>query len=511
MLAIAKTVDVELPADIDALKALITVRDEQIVNLSAQLESLKQHILNLRRMHFGATSEKLPGQAELFQETATIPVPPLEPISITYERQRRGRPALPKDLPRERVDYDLSEAEKAEFDELKRIGEEVSETLEYTPAKLVVIEHARAKYVCSKDGETTIRTAFAQPSPLPKSNAGAGLLAQILVSTFADHLPLYRQEAIFKRHGVDLPRSTLCEWKLGSGELLAVLRPALIAHTLAGPRLHSDDTTMPLIVGGRGSTKTARLWGYLGAGARQTEEGTWVEHPPSVVFEFTDSREAVHPMRFLKDYQGYLQADAYSGYDALYKTGKIIEVGCWAHARRKYFEVAKGQPIPGLAAEAIRWIGKLYQIESGIKDQPPDVKLKVRQTESVPVLADFNRWLEGHYRSLLPQGPLGLAFGYTLRNWEALKRYTESGILLPDNNLLERQIRPIAKGRDAYLFVAAERGGHVAATLYSLIGTCKLNAVEPYAYLKDVLQRLPQHPINRVAELLPFNWKPAAR
>ena len=166
---------------------------------------------------------------------------------------------------------------------------------------------------------------------------------------------------------------------------------------------------------------------------------------------------------------------------------------------------------PGLAADAVKWIGKLYEIESRVKAHPPDAKLKVRQTEAVPVLADFKRWLEAHYPKLLPQGPLALAFGYTLRNWQALTRYCESGILTPDNNILERQIRPIAKGRDAYLFVAAERGGHVAATVYSLIGTCKLNRIEPYAYLKDVLQRLSSHPINRVSDLLPFNWKPVPR
>ncbi len=324
-------INVDSPTEFDVLKALLTERDLVIASLSAQLESLKQQILNLRRLHFGAKSEKLAGQAELFQETAAIPTPPQDIQTITYKRRRRGRPALPKNLARERIDYDLSDAEKAEFDAVDRIGEEVSETLEYTPAKLVVIEHARAKYVCRKDGESTIRTAFAQPSPLPKTNAGVGLLTQILVSTFVDHLPLYRQESIFKRHGVELPRSTLCEWKLASGELLAVLRPALIAHTLNAPRLHSDDTTMPLIVGGRGSTKTARLWGYLGAGARRNEAGEWVEHPPAVVFEFTESRESMHPIKFLKHYEGYLQADAYSGYDALYRTGRIIEVGDRAH------------------------------------------------------------------------------------------------------------------------------------------------------------------------------------
>ena len=501
--------DIDLINDIGVLKVLITERDSVIANLSAQLESLKQQFLNLRRMHFGATSEKLSGQAELFVQTQALPVPPKDEITVTYKRQRRGRPSLPKDLPRERVNYDLSEAEKAEFDSVERIGEEISETLEYTPAKLMVIEHARAKYACSKDGDSTVRTAFAQPSPLPKTNAGAGLLAQILVSTFVDHLPLNRQERIFARHGVDLPRSTLCEWKLASGGLLAVLRAPLIAHTLGAPRLHTDDTTMPLIEGGRGCTKTARLWGYLGAGARRNDAGQWVEHPPSVVFEFTESRESKHPIRFLKDYQGYLQADAYSGYDILYRDGRIIEVGCFAHCRRKFFEIAKTQKTPGLAAQAVAWIAKLYRIESAIRGRPPDEKLAVRQAESVPVLSDFRIWLEGHYPTLLPQGPLGLAFGYALNNWRALTRYTENGVLVPDNNLLESAIRPIAMGRKAYLFAAAERGGHVAATLYSLMGTCKLNRIEPYAYLKDVLHRLPQHPINRLGELLPFNWKPA--
>ena len=499
--------DIEkLPRDVDALLGVITDLHTQY---STILESLRQQLQNLRRAHFGATSEKLSGQPELFVQTQELPVPPQDTITVSYQRQRRGRPRLPKNLPRVRVNYDLSDAEKAEFDALERIGEEISETLEYTPAKLIVIEHARAKYACHKDGESTIRTAFAQPSPLPKTNAGVGLLAQILVSTFADHLPLNRQEMIFKRHGVDLPRSTLCEWKLASGELLAVLRGPLIEHTLHAPRLHTDDTTMPLIEGGRGRTKTARLWGYLGAGARQNEASEWVEHAPSVVFEFTESHESKHPVNFLKHYQGYLQADAYLGYDILYVNGRIIEVGCWAHCRRKFFEIAKTQKAAGLAAEAVAWIAKLYRIESAIRGRPPDEELTVRQAESVPVLREFKIWLEGHYPTLLPQGPLGLAFGYALKNWRALTRYTENGILVPDNNLMESAIRPIAMGRRAYLFTAAERGGHVAATLYSLVGTCKLNRIEPYAYLKDALQRLPSHPVNRLAELLPFNWKPA--
>lgn len=251
---------------------------------------------------------------------------------------------------------------------------------------LTVIEHARAKYVCRKDGQSTMRIAEAQPSPLPKSNAGASLLAQILVSTFADHLPLNRQERIYRRHGVELPRSTLCEYKLASGELLASLRPGLIAHVLAAPRVHADDTTFPLIEGGRGQTKTARMWGYLGAGARQNEAGEWIDHAPAVVFEFTESRESVHPVRFLKGYRGYLQADAYSGFEALYRSGDILAVGCWAHCRRRFFEITKTMKPPGLAAEALAWIGQLYRIESSIRGHPPDQIARVRQAEALPLL-----------------------------------------------------------------------------------------------------------------------------
>ncbi len=502
--------DIDLISDIGVLKGLITERDSVIANLSAQLESLKQQFLNLRRMHFGATSERFCAQAELFTEKVDLPIPP-EPdkLSVPAHQRRKGRPALPDDLPRERREYDLSEAEKAEFDSIKRIGEEISSSIEYTPARVIVLEHARAKYACMKDGESTIRTAYAEPSPLPKSNAGASLLAQILTATFADHLPLNRQEGIFKRHGVNLHRSTLCEYKLGAGELLSVLRAPLIAHVLAAPRVHSDDTTLPLLEKGRGSTKTARLWGYLGAGSRQTPEGAWVEHPPAAVFEFTESREAIHPLRFLKGYSGYLQVDAYSGYEAIFKTGRVIEVGCLAHSRRRFFEIAKTQKTPGLATDAIAWFAKLYEIESQIKEEPPDKKLQIRQEESVPLLSQFKRWLDGHYGTLLPQSPLGQAFGYAIRQWQALTRYAENGILMPDNNLLERQMRPIAMGRKAYLFTASERGGEVAATMYSLVATCKLNRIEPFAYLKDVLGRIRSHRIDRLAELLPFNWSPA--
>jgi transposase len=495
----------DLPDDIHAIKAIALEQNRMARQLWEQLDMLKHQVAQLARARFGASSEQLPGQAELFIDTVTVPVPPPVPGTTVAGHVRRGRPALPKDLPRERIEYDLTDVEKAEFDRIERIGEEVSETLDYTPAKLTVIEHARIKYACRKDGESTIRTAFAQPSPLPKSNASAGLLAQIGVATFVDHMPLNRQEAVYKRHGIVLPRATLCEWKLGTAELLQVLLPPLKKHILLAPRVHSDDTTMPLQEAGRGSTKTARLWGYLGAGQRQ-ENGLWVDHPPAVLFEFAESREAIHPLTFLADYSGYLQADAYSGYQALYRTGRVIEVGCWAHCRRRFFEIAKIQKTPGLAAGALAWIARLYAIEAAIKDSTPDHKHLVRQAQAVPVLQDLRRWLEGHFQLLLPQSPLAQAFGYALHNWDALVRYTDNGVLQPDNNAMERAIRPIALGRSNYLFAGSPRGGHAAATMYSLLGTAKLNGLNPYVWLKDVLTRLPSHPSNRVAELLPLAW-----
>ena len=361
----------DLPLELEALQAFALEQNRLACVLWEQLESLQHQIAQLNRARFGASSERLAGQAELFDAAIDMPVPP-EPAKVQVTgHSRKGRPALPKDLPRTRIEYDLSDDQKAAFDALERIGEERSETLHYEPSRLTVIEHIRFKYAAKKDGESTIVTASAQPSPLPKSNASASLLANILVSTYVDHLPLNRQEMRYARRGIHLPRATLCEWKLAAAELLAALLPPLRAHQLQAPRMHVDDTTLPLLEKGRKTTRTARLWGYLGAGQRE-ENGVWVEHPPAVVFEFAESRAGSHPQGYLKTYKGYLQADAYSGHEALYETGDIIAVGCWAHCRRRFFEIAKTQSKPGLAAQALQWIAQLYAIEARINHQTPD-------------------------------------------------------------------------------------------------------------------------------------------
>lgn len=502
-------IDVEkLPRDVDALLGVITDLHSQYNTL---LESLHQQLQKLKRMHFGTSSERLAGQADLFVGTVTLPVPPEELEKITYERPKsKGRPKLPENLPRQRIEYDLSDEEKAEFEKTEKIGEEISETLDFTPAKLIVIEHARAKYRCEKEGESTIRVAFAEPSPIPKSNASAGLLAQVLVAKYADGLPLNRQEKIFKRHGLELSRATLCDWILGSTERLSLLLEAIKEYVLKAPVIFGDDTTIDLIEGGRGQARTARMWAYVSAGQTRDGEGRWQHYPKAAYFEFTETREAIHPTRFLAPYTGYLQADDYVGYHATFRSGRVIHAACWAHSRRRFYDIAKTQKTPGLAAEALRFIAKLYEIEGRAKDQPPDKRLLMRQAETIPLLSDFKRWLEGHSPHLLPQGALGQACAYVMSNWQALNRFTENGILAPDTNLVERTLRPIAAGRKAWLFAGSVRGGNAAAVAFSLIETCKLNGVEPFAYLKDVLGRISSHRIDCLHELLPFNWKPAA-
>ena len=504
-----------LPQDVAHYKSMIAERDATIQTLTAALESLKQQVLALRRAQFGASSERIEGQAELFQEKVSLPVPPVQSETITYERERRGRPALPKDLPRVRVEYDLTDAEKNDFETLKRIGEEKSETLDYIPARLQVIEHVRVKYAATRklDGGQTVVSASMPAAPLPKSNASANLLSHVLVSKFADHLPLNRIEGILGRHGAAITRSTLSDWVLGSTELLSVIYEAMKIHVLAAPKIHADDTILPLCEQGRGRVVQARLWAYLGAGAtRANEPSEWIEHPAAVFYEFTDDRRGEHVRRMLAAYRGYLQADAYGGFDALYKDARILEVGCWAHARRKFFEIAEAAPKDTRTAahDALDWIARLYLIERPIADQPPDKKCIIRQEQAAPVLDEFKTWLEGTLGSILPRSPTAGAIGYALNQWAALNRYLESGILDIDNNACERAMRPVALGRKNFLFVGSDRGGRAAAVAYSLIQTCKLHGVEPYAYLADVLRRLPAHPINRVAELLPFRWKPAA-
>jgi len=505
-----------LPDDVEGLKDLVleTLRRASVAaqDASNHIERLELQLVMLRRAVFGVRSERIPGQGDLFDQMVALPVPPPARQRITYERNRCGRPALPADLPRVRIEYELDEVERSKFASVQPIGEEVSQTLEFTPARLVVIEHARLKYRCeSAEGLSTIRTAQAYPSPIRKSNAGPGLLAHVLVSKYADGLPLARQERMFARHGVRLSRKTLCDWVLAACELLAALRAPMHEHILGAPVVFSDDTTLRLLTDEvKGRSVTARLWAYVSAGAQPDENRAWGAYPKAVLYEFTRDRGGEHPRRFLARYRGYLQADDYAGYHALFRSRRVYHAACWAHARRGFFDIARAAPTPGLASDALAWIGKVYEIEREIRGRPPNERASERHRRSRPVLGEFRRWLTGIEPDLLPQGAMARAVRYVLSNWRALMRFTRVGILEADSNLVERCMRPVAVGRKAWLFAGAPRGGEAAATALSLIETCKLNGIDPYAYLKDVLARIGGHRKDHLAELLPFNWKPLA-
>lgn len=514
-----------LPNDAEVLKDLLLETVQAFHALQAQanqqMASLAAQLAEFKRRVFGGRSEVLTVlQPELWQDRVEIPVPPEQFDEVKgHRRRRQGRPALDASLPRRRIEHDLSDADKAGFTRVVRIGEELSETLEYTPAKLEVLQHARLKYRCEDEsGRSTIRTAWAQPSPLPRSNAGPGLLSHVMVSKYLDHCPLARQERIFGRQGVRRSRQTLCDWTLGAAELLSSLMAPLKRHVLGSAVIFTDDTTLalkapPAKSGGepRGKTITARLWVYLAGGWLPDPEQRWRRVAPAALYDFTTDRAGLHARRMLGAWRGFLQADDFSGYAQSFRSG-VVHAACLVHARRRFAKIVKDAPKgspPGLAHEAMRYFAEVYRIEGEIRDADPDERLRVRQSQTRPVMAEFERWLRGHAPTVLPKSPLGEAFGYSLSNWAALNTFVEHGILEADNNISERAMKPVALSRKNWLFAGSERGGRAAAVAFSLIETARLNGVEPYAYLRDVLQRINNHRQDRLEELLPMNWKPA--
>lgn len=510
-----------LPDDAQALKDLLVQAGAAFQALrqqfDAQLASLAAQLAQFKRQLFGPRGETLAAlQPELWHEVVQIPVPPEAFDEVKGHRRRRsGRPAIDEKLPRRRVEHDLSEADKAQFARVVCIGEELSETLEYTPARLEVLQHARLKYRCEDEaGRSTIRTAWAQTSPLARSNAGAGLLAHVMVSKYADHTPLARQERILARHGAGVSRQTLCDWALGTAQLLEPLMPVLRRYVLGSAVIFTDDTTLALKSprgDGRNKTVTARLWVYLAGGWLPDEQQRWRRVAPAALYDFSTDRSGEHVRRVLGAWRGYLQADDFSGYAESFRSG-ITHAACLVHARRRFARIVKDAPKgspPGLAHEALKFFAEVYRIEGEIRDADPDRRHEVRQQQTRPVMKDLHGWLAGHAPTLLPKSPLGEAFGYALSNWTALNTFVEHGILEADNNISERALKPVALSRKNWLFAGSERGGRAAATAFSLIETARLNGIEPYAYLRDVLQRINGHRQDRLQELLPMYWKPA--
>lgn len=501
----------DLPNDINALKALLLARDEQILGLEAQLntraaeiEHLKLMIAKLRRMQFGRKSEKLDHQIEQLElQLEDLQADEAEaeremPEADRAPRKKSVRRPLPDHLPRdEKVYAPGTDACPSCGGGLRHLGEDVAEQLEYVPASFRVIRHVRPKLACSCCD--AIVQAPAPSRPIERGIAGPGLLAHVLVAKFADHLPLYRQAVIYARDGVDLDRALLANWVGAASALLRPLIDAIRRHVLASAKLHADDTPIPVLAPGNGKTKTARLWTYV-----RDDRPSGDTTPPAVWFAYTPDRKGIHPQTHLANFKGVLQADAYAGFNALYEDGTVQEAACWAHARRKFYDLHEARP-SALTTEALHRIGELYAIEAKIRGKPPDERRQARQAEAKPLIDDLERWLRGMLENLSRKSDTSAAIMYALNLWPALSCYCDDGQIEIDNSAAERALRGVAIGRRNYLFAGADTGGERAAAIYSLIGTAKLNGVDPEAWLRHVLAHIADHPVNRVDEFLPWH------
>ena len=500
--------DVIPRADYEAALADRAAALARAESAEARLAALEQQLAALKRQRFGASSENADqltmfGSADI--ELIEQEIRSEQPVTPKKKVSERQRLVLPKGLPEERVEIDLPESEKVAADgtPLKRIGEEVTVKLCFKPATFVKKLIVRAKYADPRQPEAGVRCARLPAQLIDGAHLDASWGAHLLVSKYADHLPLFRIEEIYSRGGVAIPRSTLSDWVIALSGWLKPLVLRLHAALMQQSVIHVDETVLPLQSVGR--TISARAWAYVG------------RDPKIVVYDFTVDKAGQHVRDFLRSWKGgWLQADAASNYDELYRQRPDIrEVGCWAHARRKFFEIAaladkNGQRV--LAHEAVERIGELFAIEraaSEAGDSPPE-RGKRRQRDARPILDGFRIWCDDALRELLPKSPTAQAIGYTLKHWAALTRYLDDGAIAIDNNAAERALREIAVGRKNWLFAGSERGGEACAIATSLIETAKAHGHDPLAYLTDVLERLPTTLNRDIDALLPMNWAPRA-
>jgi len=522
----AKQLD-NLPDDVATLKLMLAQRDttlahrdatiaqqhEAIDQLQREKDKLAHRMDLLLRRVYGRTSERIdPNQLLLFgqrmAQAGALTEAAQQSQSAAHEneqagasgppRKGHGRRALPANLPRHRVEHLIEPAQvicPCCHGQRQRIGHTISEQLDYVPASLFVIEHVRGKYACRKCEEGGV--AIAQRSPqsqvIEKGLPGPGVVTQVIVSKFVDHLPLYRQERIFARHGVELARSTMCGWMAQAAQLLDPLVKLMAQRVKQSKVIHTDDTPVPVQQKGAGKTRTGRFWVYLGDAAQ-----------PYIVYDYTPTRSRDGPVKWLANYTGYLLADAYAGYDEIYRSGKVIEVGCWAHARRKFFEAGPTDVKRSLSV--LTWIRQLYAIEKTAKEMNDDQRAAMRQAQAAPILKQLHEYLLTQRDQVLPQSPMGEAITYALNQWNALTRYTNDGCLAIDNNTAERAIRPLAIGRKNYLFVGSDTGGHTAATLYSIVTSAKRAGLDIWLYLRDLLTRMPSAPLSQLPDFLPDRW-----
>ena len=521
------TIAADLPDDIEELKRLLLADRAELAAAKAgllskalEIEKLKVQIARLRRLSFGASSERVSweleqlelkleeleaaeAEAEAAAETAAMVEEPA-PEEAPGKKKRRK---LPEALPRRDIVHEPACACPACGGAMRKVGEDVTEILDYVPGRFEVIRHVRPAYSCRK-----CETMAQKPMPalpIPRGQAGPGLLAHVLIAKFCDHLPLYRQAEIFARDGVELDRATLADWVGKAAWLVKPLAAKIGEYALAGNVLHADDTPVPVLAPGNGKTKTGRFWVYLRDDRTHASSA-----PPAVLYRYTPDRKGEHCRTHLAPFAGHLHADGYSGFGELYeeKDGKpalVTEVACWAHVRRKFFDIhrANGSPI---AKAALDKISPLFDIERAITGKLPRQRKAARMEKAKPKLDALAAWFDEQLRLIPGKSELAQAIRYARSRWEALTRYSRDGRLEISNNAAENAIRPVALGRKNWLFAGSDAGGERAAIFYTLIRTAKLNGIEPEAYLREVLTRIGEHPINDIGALLPWTIaKPA--
>jgi len=501
---------------------VIAVRDAELYAKTLQIEHLKAQLAALRRHRFGRSSEKLDreieqlelvlgeleeGVAESKSRAARAEKKAAAPAARASEDHKHGRKPMPAHLPRERTVHEPAPTCTAcSGTVLRKLGEDVTELLEYVPSSFKVVQIVRPKLSCRAC--ETIAQAPLPSFPIERGRPGPGLLAHVVVSKYADGLPLYRQSEIYARQDIDIDRSTMADWVGCMASLLDPLVVAIGKHVCAGEVLHADDTTVKVLAPGLGRTKTGRLWAAV-----RDERPFGGTTAPAAFYRYSANRGAEHAHALLGSCRGFLHADGYAGFNNLFaddpKTGKprLTEVACWAHARRNIYEVYESTASP-LAKEALERIAELFAIEARINGRSPAERRAVRQQEAVPLLSELKRFLDKALTEISGKSTLAKAIRYALARWTALTRYTTDGRLEMTNNAVERAIRPLALTRKNYLFAGADSGGTRSAAMYTLIETAKMNGLDPEAYLRDVIARIADHPINRITELLPWNWRP---
>jgi transposase len=511
----------QLPDDIAELKRRLIVQSAELTAAkngllvsTLEVEKLKAQIGRLKRQTFGATSERIAREieqlelrleeAEAAQAEAAAAMPATAddtPPQSPEAPAKKPRRQLPTDLPRR---TELHEPPRnCDCDAVQRtVGEDVTEILEYIPGRFEVVRHVRPATSCRICG--AMAQAAMPALPIPRGQAGPGLLAHIAIAKYCDHIPLYRQAEIYARDGVDLDRGMLADWIGRMAWLLKPLAERIGAHVMAGRAIHADDTPVPVLAPGRGKTRTGRIWVYLRD--ERPHAGTAV---PAVLYRYTPDRKGERCRAHLAAFRGFLHADGYAGFGELYAVAGVgppcvVEVGCWAHARRKFFDVhqANGSAI---AREALERIGVLFDIERGIAGLAPERRAAIRQSRAKPLLDALATWLDAQLQRIPGKSELAGAIRYARSRWQALTRSCDDGRLEISNNAAENAIRPIALGRKNWLFAGSDAGGERAAIFYTIIRTARLNGLEPETYLRDLFARIGEHPINRLDELLPWN------